>query len=85
MLIMQRSYLPDAGFSRLQDGELLSSCAAPSPCISSPIFTLVSPLISSSSLSALSSAADSLSDGSGEVTLTSTLISPGWGCVAVSE
>lgn len=72
------------GLSRLQDGELLPSCAPPSPCVSSLIFTLASPLISSSSLSALSSAADSLSDGSGEVTLTSTLISPGWGRAAAS-
>lgn len=71
-------YLPDEGFSRLHKGELLSACAPPSPCV----FPLASSLISSSSLSALSSAADSLSDGSGEVTLTSTLISPGWGCCA---
>lgn len=48
--------VPDVGLSRLQDGELLPSCAPPSPCISSGIFTLVSPLISSSSLSPLSSA-----------------------------
>lgn len=74
-------YLPDEGFSRLHKGEFLSACAPPSPCV----FALTSSLISSSSLSALSSAADSLSDGSGEVTLTSTLISPGWGCVGASE
>lgn len=71
-------YLPDEGFSRLHNREFLSSCVPPSPCV----FTLASSLISSSSLS---SAADSLSDGSGEVTLTSTLISPGWGCVGASE
>lgn len=74
-------YLPDEEFSRLHKGEVLSACAAPSPCV----FALASSLISSSSLSALSSAADSLSDGSGEVTLTSTLVSPGWGCSGASE
>lgn len=82
-------FLPEVGLSRLQDGELLPVGSPPSPWISSLSFTLVSPLISSSSLSALSSAADSLSDGSGEVTFTSTLISPGWGraaaCLSVSE
>lgn len=78
-------FVPDVGLNRLQDGELLPSCAAASPCASSLTFTLDSPPISSSSLSAVSSAADSLSDGSGEVTLTSTLISPDWGCTAASR
>lgn len=76
--------LPDVGLILLQDGELLPACAPPSPCASSLSFPLVSLLVSSSSLSALSSAADSLSDGSGEVTFTSSLISPGCGRVAAS-
>lgn len=78
-------FVPDVGLSLLQNGELLPAWIDPSACTSSLSFTLDSSLISSSSRSALSSVADSLSDGSGDVTLTSTLISPGWGRAAASR
>ena len=76
---MHVGFLPGVGLRRLQDGETLPGSPAASPSVASLISPLVSPLRSSS---ALSSIADSLSEGSGEVTFTSTLVSPGWGRAA---